>query len=91
MVEQRDEPRKHGSSSATMQTASIQLQDFILFNFNLSIVDLQNCAHFCCMAKSVIHIYIIFHILFNYGLSQDTEHNSQCYTVGHGVLPFCIY
>ena len=30
------------------------------------------------------HIYIFFHILFHYGLSQDIEH---CYTVG----PCCGY
>lgn len=69
MVEQTDQPRKHGSSSATMQTASIQLQDFILFNFNLRIVDLRNCAHFCCMAKSfsytcIYYFSYAFHLWF---------------------------
>ena len=33
-------------------------------------------------SDSVIHIYIVFHILFHYGLSQDIEHSSLCYTVG---------
>ena len=27
-------------------------------------------------------IYIIFHILFHYGLSQDIEYSSLCSTVG---------
>ena len=33
-----------------------------------------------------IYTYIIFHILFHYGLSQDIECSSLCYTVG-----FCMY
>ena len=32
---------------------------------------------------SFIHIFhIVFHIPFHYGLSQDTEYSSPCYTVG---------
>ena len=31
-------------------------------------------------------IYILFHILFHYGLSQDIEYSSLCYTVG----PCCL-
>ena len=27
-------------------------------------------------------MYIVFHILFHYGLSQDIEYSSLCYTVG---------
>ena len=30
--------------------------------------------------------YILFHILFHYGLSQDIEYSSVCYTVG----PCCL-
>ena len=30
--------------------------------------------------------YILFHILFHYGLSQDMEYSSLCYTVG----PCCL-
>ena len=37
-------------------------------------------------SDSVIHIYILFHILFHYGLSQDIEYSSLCYTVG----PCCL-
>ena len=33
---------------------------------------------------SVIHI--LFHILFRYGLLQDTEYDSLCYTVGFFFL-----
>ena len=31
-------------------------------------------------------IYILFHILFHYGLLQDIEYSSLCYTVG----PCCL-
>ena len=32
-----------------------------------------------------MHLYILFHTLFHYGLSQDIELSSLCYTVGSGV------
>ena len=31
-------------------------------------------------------MYILFHILFQYGLSQDIKYSSLCYTVG----PCCL-
>ena len=37
-------------------------------------------------SDSIRHIYILFHILFHYDLSQDTEYSSPCYTVG----PCCL-
>ena len=37
-------------------------------------------------SDSVIHICILVHILFHYGLSQDTEYNSLCSTVGPWYL-----
>ena len=33
-----------------------------------------------------IHIYILFHIIFHYGLSWDIDYSSLCYTVG----PCCL-
>jgi len=33
-----------------------------------------------------IYIYISFHILFHYALSQDIEYISLCYT----VEPYCL-
>ena len=38
-------------------------------------------------SDSLIHILIIFQILFSYRLSQNTEQSSLCYTVG----PFCLF
>jgi len=48
------------------------------------LVDLQCCVNFCCIAKWVHYTYIciLFHILFHYGLSQNIEYSSVCYTVG---------
>ena len=44
------------------------------FLFYWSIVDLQCCVHVCCTAEWLSYIYIPFHILFHYGLSQDIEY-----------------
>ena len=57
------------------------------FNFYWSMLDLQ-CVNFCGTANwfRYTHIYILSHILFFYGLSQDTEYSSLCYTLG----PCCL-
>ena len=59
-----------------------------IFLFYWSIVELLCCVHYCYIAKwlSFAHIYIIFHILFHYGLSQDIEDSSLCCTAG----PCCV-
>ena len=36
------------------------------------------------------HTYVLFHVLFHYGLSQDSEYSSLCYTVGL-YCPFIPY
>ena len=56
--------------------------------FYCSIVDLQYCVNFCCTAKwvSFTYIYILFHILFHYGLLQDIGYSSLCCAVG----PCCL-
>ena len=47
---------------------------------SVSISDVQQ-------SDSVIHIYaLFFYILFHYGLSQDIEQSSLCYTIG----PCCL-
>ena len=63
----------------------------ILFFKNVfyeSIVSLLICVNFCCIAKwlSYAYIYILFHTVFHYGLSQDTKYSSLCNTVG----PCCL-
>ena len=56
--------------------------------FYWSIVDLQCHISFCCMVKwfSYTHMYILFHILFHYGLPQDIGCSSLCYIAG----PYCL-
>ena len=39
------------------------------------------------IAFSNTHLYILFYILFQYGLSQDVEYSSLCYT----VEPHCLF
>ena len=53
-----------------------------------SIFDLQYCVNFCCIEKWLLYIFffILCHILFNYGLSQDIEYSALCHTVG----PCCL-
>ena len=60
---------------------------------NWSIFDLQYCVTFCCIEKWLSYIYIFFiicHILFNYGLSQDIGYSALCYTVGPCGLSILI-
>ena len=60
---------------------------FIFLNyFNQSIVDLQCCAKFCCIAKlpSYAHIRILFH----YSLSQESFTLSPKTLDSHHVCPF---
>ena len=54
------------------------------FVFNFKFV--FNVFNFCCTAKWQLYIYILFHILFHYGLAWDTEYSPLCYAVG----PCCL-
>lgn len=64
---------------------------FYFFNvFYWHTVDLYCCVNFCFIAQrlSYTHAYIYIYIyIFLYGLSQDVEYSSLCYTVG----PYCLF
>ena len=65
------------------------------FLFYWSIVHLQCCVNFYYTSKwfsyTYICIYIFFHVLFHYGLSQDIEYSSLCYTEGPYCLSISVY
>ena len=51
----------------------------ILVFFNWNMIDLQYCVNFYTAEwLNCTHIYIFFHILFHYGLSQDIKYHSLC-------------
>ena len=64
---------------------------FCLKNWN--IVDSECCVNFYCSAKwfhytnIYIYIYILFHILFYYGLLQNIEYSYLCYI----IEPSCLF
>ena len=51
---------------------------FVLFFFNWSVVDLQCCANFCCIAKRLSYTHSLFNILSYYGVSQEIGYISLC-------------
>ena len=55
------------------------------------ILDLQCCVTFCSAAKWCNYICILVHILSHYGLSQDIEYGSLCYTVGLFLFGHPVY
>ena len=73
----------------------VGLSDFFIYSFLIHIlffywsrVDLQCCGNLCSTAKwlSYTQIHSFFNIPFHYGLSQDIEYSSLCYTEG----PCCL-
>ena len=40
------------------------------------------CVYIHTHTHTHTHTHILFHILFHYGLSQDIDYSSLCYTVG---------
>ena len=59
-----------------------------LFFFLIEVLLIYNVLLISAVRQSdsVIHIYIVFYIIFHYGLSQDIEFSFLCYTVG----PCCL-
>ena len=55
--------------------------------FYWSIVNLQCCISFKCIAKWFSCTYILFQILFHYRLLQDIEYSYLCCTVSSCCLP----
>ena len=58
------------------------------FFLNWSMVDLQYCVNFLCTEKwlSCTYMYILFHILYQYGLSYYIKYISQ-----HCIIWLCIF
>ena len=44
-------------------------------------------------SDSIIHVDILSHVLFHYGLSQDIEYSSLCYTIRRhlSILYIIVY
>ena len=59
---------------------------FIYFSTKVQLIDNVMLVSGVQQDDSLIHVYILFHILFHYSLLQDIEYNSLCYTVG----PCCL-
>ena len=53
---------------------------FAFFFIEVLLIYLQSYVNFCC--TEVIQLYILFHIIFHYGLSQHIEYSSLCFIVG---------
>ena len=47
----------------------------------------MGCHCLLRLSYTYVLIYVFFHILFHYGLSQDTEYRSLCYVLGPCCLP----
>ena len=85
------------SSKSLIQILSDHSLQLFYFFKNWSIVDLQCCVSLWYTAKrfSFLFIYIYvcvysFSYLFHYGLLQNTEYSSLCYTVGPCLSILCI-
>ena len=44
-------------------------------------VEQSNSVYVCVCVCVCIHTYILFYIIFHYGLLQETEYSSLCYIV----------
>ena len=60
-------------------------------NGNRSRKDISTLSSFFFFLNLLKYSWFLFHILFHYGLSQDIECSSPCYTVGPGCLTLCSF
>ena len=69
---------------STLTLPNLWLVFFFFEVYLIYNVVLISVVNFWCIAKwfSYSYIYILFHILFHYGLSQDIEYSCLCCTVG---------
>ena len=86
---------EHNWGSLAFST-EISLLLFLFSKWN--IVDLKCCASLWCKAKwlGYTHMYILFYIIFYYGLLWDTDYGSLCFMLGSCYLSIlyitvCIY
>ena len=103
-------PMNRGAWQATVHRVAksrTQLRQFsistetslLLYLFSKwNIVDLKCCASLWCKAKwlGYTHMYILFYIIFYYGLLWDTDYGSLCFMLGSCYLSIlyitvCIY
>ena len=77
-------------SKVIQNNKPLHVQKFQRVLFYQNIVYLQCCFNFCWIAKWFIYAYIytLFHILFHYGILQDIEYRSLCYTIGPCFICF---
>ena len=59
---------------------------FLYLSYGSIQVDLQCCISAVWQSDSITHIYALFYNLFHYGLLQDTEDSSLCYTYSRTLL-----
>ena len=64
--------------------AHVKFKMYVLFLKKIEVQLAYNVVLLSAVQQSdsVIHIYILFYILFHYGLSQDVEYSSLCSKVG---------
>ena len=89
ILKRRTEAQKNDNSPGVQWKTGVPTACF--FFFKIYFIEVQLIFNVVLISAvqqsdSVLHIYILFHILSHYGLSQDTEYSSLCYTVG----PCCL-
>ena len=67
---------------ATVTEMLSRVSSLIVVELIYSVLVLSDVQEIDSVIHTCIYIYILFNILVHYGLLQDTEHSSLCYTVG---------